>query len=242
MPENAPPYLRVVRKYRDMIDAGELKPGDHLPSVREIVATEEVAHATAAKVIALLKAEGYVTTSTGGAGGTVVAARAQTPADYVRTIQRTGKIYSGGNYARIVSASLVPAPEVPAAALGVEPGEPIVQRHRITYSSDDVPLSASVSYLAGSLAESCPKLLVAERILNGTPGYVAEQTGRQLGGTKEQVTADAATAAQSADLAISAGSPVMIGRNWIYDTGGGVIEYGESCSVPGRWLTYETQA
>ncbi|MFC3989607.1 GntR family transcriptional regulator [Actinoplanes siamensis] len=227
--------------YREKIDAGELKPGDHLPSVRELAAGSGISHATAAKVIGVLKAEGYVITSTGATGGTVVAARAQTPADYVRTIQSTGKIYSRGNYARIISAGLVPAPEVAAAALGVEPGEPIVARSRVTYSSEDVPLSASVSYLAGSLAESCPKLLVAERILNGTPGYVAEQTGRQLGGTKEQVTADAATAAQSADLAIPAGSPVMLGRNWIYDTSGEVIEYGESCSVPGRWLTYQTR-
>lgn len=242
MPEKAaPPYQRVVTKYRDMIDAGELKPGDQLPSVRDLAGAEDIAHATAAKVVALLKAEGYVTTSTGAAGGTVVAARAQTPADYVRTIQNTGKIYARGNYARITSAGLVPAPEVAAAALGVEPGEPIVARSRVTYSSDDVPLSASVSFLLGSLAESCPKLLVAERILNGTPGYVAEQTGRTLGRTREQLSADAATAAQSADLAIPAGSPVMLGRNWIYDTDGGVIEYGESCSVPGRWMTYESR-
>lgn len=243
MPEKAdPPYLRVVTKYRDMIDAGELKPGDHLPTVRDIAATFEIAHATAAKVVAQLKAEGYVTTSTGAAGGTVVAAQGQTPADYVHSILTTGKIYTRGNYARIMFAGLVPAPEVPAAALGVEPGDMIVQRSRVTYSSEDVPLSASVSYFPGTLAESCPNLLVAERILNGTPGYVAERTGRQLGATKEQLAADAASTAQSGDLAIPAGSPVLLGRNWIYDTEGRVIEYGESCSVPGRWLTYETRS
>jgi hypothetical protein len=33
----------------------------------------------------------------------------------------------------------------------------------------------------------------------------------------------------------------MIGRNWIYDAKGDVIEYGEFCSVPGRWLAYETR-
>ncbi|GIF09918.1 GntR family transcriptional regulator [Actinoplanes siamensis] len=243
VPDNAsPPYLRIVTTYREKIDAGELKPGDHLPSVRELAAGSEISHATAAKVISVLKAEGYVTTSTGATGGTVVAARAQTPADYVRTIQSTGKIYKQGQYARITSAALVPAPDVPAAALGVEPGDMIIQRARVTHNSDDVPLSASVSYLLGDLAESCPNLLVAERILNGTPGYVAERTGRTLGGTKEQVSAAAATAAQAAELSVPAGSPVLIGRNWIYDTEGGVIEYGESCSVPGRWLTYETRS
>lgn len=242
MPDNTvPPYLRVVTKYRDMIDAGELKPGDHLPSVRDLTAAFEISHATAAKVVALLKAEGYVTTSTGATGGTVVAARGQTPADYVHTIRTTGKIYTRGNYARITFAGLVPAPEVPAAALGVDLGDMLIQRSRITHNSDDVPVSASVSYFPAGLAETCPNLLVAERILNGTPGYIAERTGRTLGGTREQVTAEVATAAQSADLSLQPGSPVMIGRNWIYDTDGDLIEYGESCSVPGRWLTYETR-
>jgi hypothetical protein len=54
----------------------------------------------------------------------------------VRTIQNTGKIYARGNYARITSAGVVPAPEVAAAALGVEPGEPIVARSRVTVRRD----------------------------------------------------------------------------------------------------------
>ncbi|WP_430782140.1 hypothetical protein [Actinoplanes sp. G11-F43] len=38
-------------------------------------------------------------------------------------------------------------------------------------------------------AETAPQLLVADRIPKGTPGYIAEQTGRALGRTKEQLAA-----------------------------------------------------
>ena len=57
--------------------AATLRARGYPPSVREIAVEAGIAHATAAKVVAHLKAEGYVTTSTGAAGGTVVAARAQ---------------------------------------------------------------------------------------------------------------------------------------------------------------------
>lgn len=234
----APPYLKVLSRFRGMIDVGELKPGDHLPSVRDIARTFGIAHATAAKVVALLKAEGYVTTSTGATGGTVVAVKGRPPADCVHTIAATGEISTQGDCARITFAALVPAPQVPAAALGVEPGDMIIRRNRVGYSSEDVPLSASVSYLDGALAETCPGLLAAELVRNGPSGYVAQRTGRQLGGTKVQLTAEAATATQSAELGIAPGSPVMIGRSWVYDVDGEVIEYGESCSVQGCWLTY----
>lgn len=240
--DNAHPYQRVTAKYRDMIEAGQLKPGDHLPSVREIVADSGISHATAAKVVAQLKAEGYVTTSTGATGGTVVAARAPSTGDYVRAIRSTGKIYTRGAYARITAAELVAAEDVPAAALGVEPGDQVIRRARITCNSDGVPQSASVSYFPGTFAQAAPMLLVAERIEHGTPGYLAAQTGRTLGATKEQLAAATATTVQAADLDVEPGSAVLLGRNWIYDDAGAVLEYGESVSVQGRWLTFESPA
>lgn len=242
MSDNAHPYQRVMAQYREMIEDGRLRPGEHLPSVREIAVEAGIAHATAAKVVAHLKAEGYVTTSTGAAGGTVVAARAQSTGDYVRAIRATGKIYARGAYARITSAELVPAGEVPAAALGVEPGEQVVRRSRVTFASDGVPQSASVSYFAGTLAQVAPLLLVAERIEQGTPGYLAAQTGRVLGATREQVAAGTATEEQAAQLGVEPGSAVLLGRNWIHDEAGAVVEYGESVSVPGRWLTFQSPA
>src|SRR4051794_33679325 len=66
-----PPYLQITQHYRDQIKRGQLKDGDRLPSARQLVEQWKVAHATAAKVLSTLRAEGLVTTTTGGAGGTV---------------------------------------------------------------------------------------------------------------------------------------------------------------------------
>lgn len=59
-------YLDVYRHFADLIDSGQLKPGDRLPRTWEIEEQHSVSHATASKAIRLLKEEGYVRSSTQG--------------------------------------------------------------------------------------------------------------------------------------------------------------------------------
>ncbi|WP_329101679.1 TetR/AcrR family transcriptional regulator C-terminal domain-containing protein [Micromonospora sp. NBC_01699] len=79
-----PPYLRIVARLRDRITSGQLRPGDRVPSTRQIMAEHGVAMATASKVLAALRQEGLVSTSAGS--GTVVSASAppDAPARTVR--------------------------------------------------------------------------------------------------------------------------------------------------------------
>jgi DNA-binding GntR family transcriptional regulator len=73
-------YTDVVAVIRARIAAGELAPGDRIPSTRQIVAEFGVAMATASKVIAELRREGLVRVRPGV--GTIVVGptpRASTP-------------------------------------------------------------------------------------------------------------------------------------------------------------------
>lgn len=235
-----PPYLQITQHYRDLIRRGELRDGDRLPSARQMVDLWGVAHATAAKVLATLRAEGLVETTSGGGGGTVVAVRdvGQTPRDRVMAVRSWGRIYPKGEHARVAAAELVGAPEHVAAALGLQPGAPVIRRHRVTYRGD-VPVSASTSWYDGDLAEAAPDLLATERIRQGTPGYIEQQTGRTARHGRDQFTAALADAEIAADLGIAEDSPVLVGRNWFRDAQGEVLEYGEYVSKPERWQTYE---
>ncbi|GAA0316641.1 TetR/AcrR family transcriptional regulator C-terminal domain-containing protein [Streptomyces polychromogenes] len=67
-----PRYSRIVAELRQRIEAGELAPGDRVPSTREITRQWGVAMATASKVLAELRQEGLVKAVPGV--GTVVAA------------------------------------------------------------------------------------------------------------------------------------------------------------------------
>ncbi|MEU4424701.1 TetR/AcrR family transcriptional regulator C-terminal domain-containing protein [Actinoplanes sp. NPDC024001] len=55
-----PPYQRIVADLRRRIAAGELRPGDRVPSTRQIAIRWGVALATATKALATLRTEGLV--------------------------------------------------------------------------------------------------------------------------------------------------------------------------------------
>lgn len=60
--EQTPPYARIVAEIRRQIAAGELKPGDRVPSTRRIAADWGVAMVTAAKALTHLRQDGVVAT------------------------------------------------------------------------------------------------------------------------------------------------------------------------------------
>lgn len=64
------PYLRIVAEIKARITRGDLRPGDRVPSTREITRQWGVAMATATKAIATLRDDGVVDTKPGA--GTVV--------------------------------------------------------------------------------------------------------------------------------------------------------------------------
>ncbi|MEN3308812.1 MAG: hypothetical protein V7603_5014 [Micromonosporaceae bacterium] len=235
--------MQITEHYRDLIRRGELKNGDRLPSARQLVTEWGVAHATAAKVLTTLRSEGLVTTTSGGAGGTVVSVQdlrevGYAPRDRMLAVRRWGRIYPPGEYARIVSAEMSTAPDHVADALGVDPGATVIRRQRVTYHND-TPVSASTSWFPGALAEVVPELLATDRIPQGTAGVIEQRSGRTMSQGRDGISAALADTAVAAKLDVPVGSPVLIGRNWVRDGSGEVIEYGEWTSRPSRWATYD---
>jgi DNA-binding GntR family transcriptional regulator len=211
-----------------------------LPSIRQLAREWGVSDSTAERALDTLRAEGYVQ-SVHGVGTFVVSASTAmgfSGRDRLRTAKRTGRIYPPNERAVIKSAELVLAPDSIADALGVAAGARVIRRHRVTYR-DDVPVSASTTWMYGELAQDAPRLLTTERITEGTAGYVQAMTGRAVARGLDQTSARLATEEDAADLGVPVGSPVACGRNWWRASDGYVIEYGESVSVPGRWTSSE---
>jgi DNA-binding transcriptional regulator YhcF (GntR family) len=72
-----PRYLQIVEDIRRRISTGALRPGDRVPSTRQITREWSVAMATATRVLATLRNEGLVQSAPGA--GTVVAERPAAP-------------------------------------------------------------------------------------------------------------------------------------------------------------------
>lgn len=233
-----PPYLQISAQIKDRILAGQYAPGDHVPSARQIMDEWDVANATAGKVLKHLRASGLIESEPGR--GSVVRRMHLGPQDYARSVLNRSKIYPEGYYARISRAELVEAPESIAEALGVEAGEQVIYRKRVTYAPDHTPLSASTSWFRGELADVAPLLLSTERILQGTAAYIVQATGLERSPRERaRVSAGSATATEAADLRVERDSPILRGRNWYWDVHGGVIEYGESAAAEGLEEEFE---
>src|SRR3954469_5822187 len=69
-----PPYRRIVAEIRTRILTGDLRPGERMPSIRQIAQRWGVAVATATKGMATRRDDGLVEAKVGS--GTVVSARA----------------------------------------------------------------------------------------------------------------------------------------------------------------------
>jgi len=109
-----PPSARIAAELRDQITSGALRPGDRVPSTREIIQRWGVAMATATKVLATLRHEGLVQPVPGV--GTVVSPKR---ADHssVATVRR--KKTPGQE------------PALPALRLATTEPEPMLTRDRI---------------------------------------------------------------------------------------------------------------
>lgn len=236
-----PPYMQVIAHIRGQIEAGELNPGDLIPSDRQLAVEYGISRATAQKVISALKAEGLVETETGvGTRVSYPAARLhRSGRDRALSVRQTGRIYSAGEYARIVIAELTEAPSDVAPLLGVEAGAPAIRRVRVTYNSADKPLSTSTSWFDGTLAESAPKLLQAERIIEGTWAYLEERAGLSAVHGQDRIDTRLATEEDAQLLGIELPAAVKVSRTILRGEDNRAVEVGVSISASGRESVYD---
>lgn len=232
-----PPYLQVLTKIRGQILSGELAPGEKVPSERQICDEWGISRATATKVLGALRHEGLVTSTQGV--GTIVKARVlQGGGDRMRLLRASGTLYRAGETATVTSADLVTAPDYVADALGIEAGSDVIRRCR-TISDAQGTVAVSTSWLPGSLAETSPALLVADRIGDGgTVRYVEETTGRRAVRGRDALSSRLASANETQALGVQAPAAVLITQAILWDQEGDVIEFGEDIAPAGRiWST-----
>jgi DNA-binding GntR family transcriptional regulator len=215
---------QIANELRAEIEEGVLKPGQTFPSDAELAARFDVSKPTVTKARAMLVALGLVASRAGAAStvrdtyGAAISSRA-----HVRRARHAGRIRPEGHYARVVRAGLAEASPEIAAALGTEPGSPVIERRRITYTPDDMPLATSTTYFPAILADQCPALLKTERIRQDATLYIEQQAGRAVGSLEAAVwcTASASQpASPAALLRLPPDSYLLAVSTTSYDTNG----------------------
>ncbi|MEU6852769.1 GntR family transcriptional regulator [Actinacidiphila alni] len=230
-----PPYQRIAAQIKGQIDRGELRPGDRIPSVRDIIRDEGVSVATATRVAAVLRAEGYAETISGIGTVARMPSKITTGPDRLQLQRTTGSGFRPGERVEIVSAGMVPASAEVADALEVEEGSSVVQRRR-RYLDDEGVIALSTSWLPAELGEAAPELTSTGPLPKMTFGLIEDRTGRRAVKRRDVVSIRPVPEDVAKHLAVEIGSLALSMANTYWDQHGQVTEFARDFMGSGREL------
>lgn len=230
-----PKYLQIAGYIRDQIVRGDLRPGEDVPSERELAAAWRVARPTAARALEVLRSQGLVESRQGS--GTFVkqlhaAVRARERYNRARAL---GTMYSSSESVEFVATEITDGPEHVTLALELPPGSRVIRRARLLRDGDGRPTELSTSWFAPYLAEQAPGLLQAERLLGGTAKYLAEVAGLVAAYVRDQVAARLASPEERRLLDLADPSAVLVYRLSVHGADDRPLQFDDATYPPDRW-------
>lgn len=215
-------YVQIVDAVVAAIASGRLRPGDRLPAERELARELGVSRDTLRQSLRELQRHGHVVRTVGRGGGTFVAEP---------KVRRNLSRYSGladelreqdiRPAAQVLSARGRSASPAIAAALAVEPGEPVHEIVRVRLANER-PVALEHTYYAAALF---PGLLnhpldgsiyeVLRSVYGETPVRAVEYLEPILAGPEE-----------ARALSVEEGAPLMYVERIAYDSRDRPVEFG----------------
>jgi GntR family transcriptional regulator len=218
-----PRYHQLKEILRDRIRQGEWKPGDLIPSERELSETYSISRMTARQAITDLVNEGVFFREQGK--GTFVAQNRITQ-QLLRLTGFTEDIRARGQRpsTKVLSAAMLPADEVIAEQLRIDPGTLVFSLRRLRLA-DDEPLAIEDSALN---FKGCEGLLDEDLEHNSLYRLLEQKYGMPLMEAEQEIEAGLATPENAEVLQISVGSPVLFTRRTTFTDRNRPIEYARS--------------
>lgn len=215
-----PPSRRVAAILRAAIEAGDLAPGDKLPSERELAASHGVARNTAREAVRLLAESGLVTAQHGR--GVFVRSKPRLmrfgQARYSRKLREETGV--SPFHAEVLAQDRVPnayltniervvPPPAIAERLGVDPNTKSVVRRENWYFADAEPMQIGVTFIPWEIAKGSP-LGRNDELGKGDLYARFEEKGHRITFTREEVTARMPTHDEARGLMLPDGVPVIV--------------------------------
>lgn len=228
-----PRYHQLKEILRERIRSGEWKPGDLIPSERELSETYRISRMTARQAITDLVNEGVFYREQGR--GTFVTNRKITQ-QLMRLTGFTEDISARGQHpgTKVLSAEMCPADEVTAERLRIAVGTPIfcLQRLRL---ADGEPLAIEWSHVN---FKGCERLLKDDLEHDSLYKLLDTTYGVPLLEAEQELEAGLASEEDARLLTISAGSAVLYIRRTTYTERNQPIEYAQSIYCGNKYVFY----
>jgi GntR family transcriptional regulator len=205
----------------DAIAAGQLSPGDRLPTEHDLAAWLGVSRMTLRHALSELAQRGLVIRTVGRGGGTFVGeAKLEqdltTLAGFSEQLRRHGKVAG----ARVLGAAEIPASAAAAAALGIPEGGPVVEVRRIRLA-DGRPMVIEHSLFPAAL---CPGMLEC-RLDGSLYELLEEKYGLRPHRARESLEPVVAGVREAEALDLEEGTPLMLVERTAYARSGQPVEF-----------------
>ncbi|MBE3557984.1 MAG: GntR family transcriptional regulator [Ktedonobacteraceae bacterium] len=228
-----PRYYQLKEIMREKIRSGEWKPGDLIPSERELGEQYGISRMTARQAITELVNEGLFYREQGK--GTFVS-RHKITQQLIRLTGFTEDIKARGQRpgTKIISAKMCPADETAAERLHVKPGLLIfcLQRLRL---ADDEPLAVETSQISFI---GCEKLLQEDLENNSLYRLLETNYGLPLVEAEQELEAGLVGEEEAQMLKIPAGSPALFTRRVTYTERNIPVEYARAVYCGSKYTFY----
>ncbi|QIS23695.1 GntR family transcriptional regulator [Nocardia terpenica] len=237
--EVLPKYLQIAGHLKDQIVRGDLRPGEEVPSERELAAAWRVARPTAGKALDALRRQGLVESRQGS--GTFVREPHAAPRARERFERAAalGTVFSDNESVTFPFVGVVDGPTYVTDALGLAAGSRVIKRQRIIRSATSGLIELSTSWFTAELAEVAPKLLVAHRVGGTALGYLATAAGIRSAYARDRACARLACADERDALGLPDPSAVLVYWLTAYDAADTAIEFDEAVYPPERWAVQQ---
>ena len=228
-----PRYHQLKEILRERVRSGEWKPGDLIPSERELSETYRISRMTARQAVTDLVNEGVFYREQGR--GTFVA-RNKITQQLIHLTGFTEDISARGQQpsTRALAVEMRPADEFTAERLRIAPGTQIacVQRLRL---ADGEPLAIEVSQLS---FPGCERLLEEDLEHQSLYHLLESKYGLPLMEAEQELEAGLAGDEEATLLKIAPGSAVLFTRRVTYTDRNQPIEYARSVYCGAKYTFY----
>ncbi len=209
-----PIYYQLEQGIKEMIEKAQLKPGEMIPSERELAETYEISRMTVRQAINNLVSDGYLVRKR-GKGTFVAAKKIEQPLKGLTSFSEDMRARGMEPGTNVLEFRIIPANQSLAQQLDIREGGDIYEIRRIRLA-DQLPMALETAYVPCVLVPGLTREIVSGSVYE----FIENELGLKIKSGVQVLEASVARKVEAEILQMKEGAPVLlIQRNSYLENG-----------------------